>query len=93
MFTTDEVLIMARALGDSTITNIEKDIALGTLKKLADSRNDWTEYQKNQYKMIVDKRCLAPLRKYYKVTDDRIGVTSRNGVVNGYSDYGLQHDS
>ena len=60
MLTTDEVIIigkiMARALGDSTvtITNIEKDIAFGALKKLADSRKDWTEYQKSQYKMIVD---------------------------------------
>lgn len=60
MLTADEVIILskmtARVLGDTSvvITDTEKEVAFESLKKMVDSRHDWTQAQKEQYKFIVD---------------------------------------
>jgi hypothetical protein len=55
-----EILIFAKILaavsGDRTITvtSVEKRIAADALKRIADQRFDWTQGQREQYKMLVD---------------------------------------
>lgn len=48
--------VFAMAMGDRTITisSDERDAAFEELKVRADHRNDWTEEQKEYYKMMVD---------------------------------------
>jgi hypothetical protein len=48
--------VFAMALGDRTITisSEERDAAFEGLKTMTDYRNDWTEEQKEYYKMMVD---------------------------------------
>jgi hypothetical protein len=48
--------VFAMAMGDRTITisSEERDAAFEELKVRADHRNDWTEEQKEYYKMMVD---------------------------------------
>jgi lipid II:glycine glycyltransferase (peptidoglycan interpeptide bridge formation enzyme) len=48
--------VFAMALGDRTITisSEERDAAFEGLKTMTDHRDDWTEEQKEYYKMMVD---------------------------------------
>lgn len=58
--TISEVLIFAKILayifGDRTIsvTETEKKYAAEALKRIADQRMDWTQEQREQYKMWVE---------------------------------------
>lgn len=58
--TITEILIFAKILalvsGDRsvTVTDVEKKIAADALKRIADQRYDWTQGQREQYKMLVD---------------------------------------
>ena len=38
----------------ATITDVDKKTADEVLKRMADLRFDWTEQQKQQYKILVD---------------------------------------
>ncbi|SDA32321.1 hypothetical protein SAMN02910447_03511 [Ruminococcus sp. YE71] len=40
--------------GRATISKQEYDTAVEVLKKMADNRWDWTEEQKQQYKLLAD---------------------------------------
>lgn len=47
--------LFERAIGGQvSMSEIEKEVACESLKRMADQRNDWTEEQKNYYKMMVD---------------------------------------
>lgn len=55
-----EILIFAKILaavsGDRTVmvTSVEKKIAADVLRRMADQRFNWTQAQREQYKMLVD---------------------------------------
>ena len=55
-----EILIFAKILaavsGDRTVmvTSVEKKIAADVLRRRADQRFNWTQPQREQYKMLVD---------------------------------------
>ena len=55
-----EILIFAKILaavsGDRTVrvTSVEKKIAADVLRRMADQRFNWTQTQREQYKMLVD---------------------------------------
>lgn len=48
--------VFAAAMGNSqiTISQEERNAAFECLKELADQRNDWTQEQRDYYKMMVD---------------------------------------
>ena len=48
--------VFAMAMGDRriTISSAERDTAFESLKMMAEHRDDWTEEQKEWYKMMVD---------------------------------------
>ena len=48
--------ILAFASGDRTVTvtDLDKEMAADTLKRMADQRLDWTEQQREQYKLLVE---------------------------------------
>lgn len=56
----NEILVFAKILsfvsgdGTVTITDADKKMAAEALKRMADQRFEWTEQQKQQYKMLVD---------------------------------------
>lgn len=58
--TINEILVFAKILsfasGDRNviITDADKKMAAEALKRMADQRFEWTEQQKQQYKMLVD---------------------------------------
>ena len=41
-------------LDKNTVTKEEIKVALETLKKMTDDRNDWTEEQKTEYKKTIE---------------------------------------
>lgn len=58
--TINEILLFAKILafasGDRTVTvtDLDKKMATEALKRMADQRYDWTDQQREQYKMLVD---------------------------------------
>ena len=58
--TINEILLFAKILAFAssdrtvTVTDLDKKMAADTLKRMADQRLDWTEQQREQYKMLVD---------------------------------------
>ena len=58
--TINEILLFAKILafasGDRTVTvtDLDKKMATEALKRMADQRYDWTEQQREQYKLLVD---------------------------------------
>ena len=48
--------IFAYAMGDRSVSlrKADKESAVNMLKRMADQRWDWTDQQKQQYKMLVD---------------------------------------
>ena len=58
--TFDEAMLLAKAvayaLGDRSVSfnNVDKELAVSRLKKIADQRLDWTLQQKEQYKALLD---------------------------------------
>ena len=57
--TINEILLFAKILafasGDRsvTVTDLDKEMATEALKRMADQRMDWTEQQREQYKLLV----------------------------------------
>lgn len=58
--TINEILLFAKILafasGDRsvTVTDLDKEMATEALKRMADQRMDWTEQQREQYKLLVE---------------------------------------
>ena len=56
----NEILLFAKILafasGDRsvTVTDLDKEMATEALKRMADQRMDWTEQQREQYKLLVE---------------------------------------
>ena len=48
--------IVAYVSGDRTVnlTDVDKDMAFNTLKKMTDGRCDMTEQQKKEFKAVID---------------------------------------
>ena len=53
--------VFAYAVGDHSVNlnQVEKDSAVGLLKRMANQRWDWTENQKERFKLLVEmcKQC------------------------------------